>query len=239
MRSFDLSFFQAIVLAWRSVDWVNRTLSNQSQDFLHRVCPGLLPSLRNQCFRVLRDTTHLRYNSHNCHCILVVACSSFSGMVLFFQLFVELFANLTLREQTLISCFTSRNVLLEWKIGKMPILTRRSSCKHLPNSICTVSKNDTRITFALNTSFPRPTSTSCHWWLRRYGGIVVWFLCRIVTLMPATALVSFQTLAFFFPLVTGAYSSFNAIQFHSILDHYSCFNSPVSGVKVSLSKFLI
>ena len=31
---------------------------------------------------------------------------------------------------------------------------------------------------------------------------MVWFLCKIVTLMLATALVSLGTLAFFFPLVT-------------------------------------
>ena len=37
--------------------------------------------------------------------------------------------------------------------------------------------------------------------------------------------------AFFFPLVTSTFSSFNATCSHSILDHRSCFNSPVSGVK--------
>ena len=41
----------------------------------------------------------------------------------------------------------------------------------------------------------------------------------------------------FFPLVTGTLSSFNATQALSPLDHCSCFDFPVSGVKVSKSKF--
>ena len=37
------------------------------------------------------------------------------------------------------------------------------SCKYLSSSIGTLLlKNDTRITFALDTSFPQHTSTSCH-----------------------------------------------------------------------------
>ena len=91
---------------------------------------------------------------------------------------------------------------------------------------------------ASDTSFPRHTSTSRHWWLRRCGGFGFWFLRTIVTRMPETALVSFRTLAFFFPLVTNTFSFFNGSQSLSILDHCSCFNSPVSGVKVSEAKFL-
>ena len=53
--------------------------SDRSQDFLHRVSLGLFASLRIQYLLVLRDTTHLRYNFHNSHCILVVAFSSFLG----------------------------------------------------------------------------------------------------------------------------------------------------------------
>ena len=66
-----------------------------------------------------------------------------------------------------------------------------------------------------------------------------WFLRTIVALMRETASVSFRTLAFFFPLVTHTVSSFNATQSLTILDHCCSFNSPVSGVKVSLSQFLI
>ena len=41
---------------------------------------------------------------------------------------------------------------------------------------------------------------------------MVWFLGTIVTLMPETALVSLRALAFFFPLVTGTFSSFNTFR---------------------------
>ena len=54
-----------------------------------------------------------------------------------------------------------------------------------------------------------------------------------------TALVSFRTLAFLFPLVTRTFSSFNATHSLSILDHCFSFISPMPGVKVSESKFLI
>ena len=62
--------------------------SNRSQDFLYRISPGLFASLRNLCFRVLRDATQLWYKFRNSHSILVVAFSSFVGMVVFLRLFV-------------------------------------------------------------------------------------------------------------------------------------------------------
>ena len=61
------------------------------------------------------------------------------------------------------------------------------------------------VTFALDTSLLRHTSSSWQGWLRRCGAIVVWFLGTIVTLMQETALVSFRTLAFFFPLVKSTF----------------------------------
>ena len=64
-------------------------------------------------------------------------------------------------------------------------------------------------------------------------------LCTMVTLMPETALVSLRTLAFFFPLVANTFSSFNACWSLSLLDHFSCFKSPMHDVKVSQSEFLI
>ena len=44
----------------------------------------------------------------------------------------------------------------------------------------------------------------CHGWLKRRGGSLSWFLRTTLTLMSETVL------AFFFPLVTGTLSSFNA-----------------------------
>ena len=64
-----------------------------------------------------------------------------------------------------------------------------------------------------------------------------WFLCTIVILMPETALVSFRTLAFVFPLVTGTFSSFNA----DLIPYDALTTAPVSilavsDVKISQSK---
>ena len=85
----------------------------------------------------------------------------------------------------------------------------------------------------MDTSFLRHTSTSWKGWLGMCGGLWSGFLCTIVTLMPETASFSFRTLAFLFPLATDTFSSFNATHSLLILDHSSCFNSPVSGVKIS------
>ena len=61
----------------------------------------------------------------------------------------------------------------------------------------------------------------------------------IVTLMPETALVSFRTLCLF--LSTGNRYLFllQRHSFPSIFEHCSSFNSPMAGVKISQSKFLI
>ena len=64
-------------------------------------------------------------------------------------------------------------------------------------------------------------------------------LATIFGLVAEAATVSLRTLAFFFPLVTDTFSSFNANDSLSTLDHGSRFNSPVSGVKVSFSECLI
>ena len=107
-------------------------------------------------------------------------------------------------------------------------------CKHLSRSIYTAVDWTSWNGFCLWHSFSRHTSTSCFWrlWLRGWCGF--WCrLCTIVTLMPETTMVSLRTLSNFFPLVTGTFSSFNVTFLLSILDHCSCFNSQVPGVKVS------
>ena len=78
----------------------------------------MLPSLakRNQ----------LWYNFHNSHSVLVVAFSSFVGIVAFLWLLVRLFINLMMREQTLITGFAARFFFVEFAFGRMPKFTRRS-----------------------------------------------------------------------------------------------------------------
>ena len=58
-----------------------------------------------------------------------------------------------MREQTLISCFTSRFVFRELTFGKMPILTRRTRASTFQVASARLSKNDTKITFAVDTFF--------------------------------------------------------------------------------------
>ena len=57
--------------------------------------------------------------------------------------------------------------------------------------------------------------------------------------MPETTLVSLRTLYFFFPLITSTFSSVNATQSPVTLEHCTCFDFLMSGVKISQSKFLI
>ena len=114
---------------------MNRTLSNQSQDSLHWVCPGMFSSLRNQCFRVLRDATQLWYNFHT---ILVIAFSSFVRIIAFLRIFVWLFINLVLREQTHISGFAARFMFCRIGTRADANIHMAIAYRYLSNSICTV-----------------------------------------------------------------------------------------------------
>ena len=129
-------------------------LSNRSQDFLHRVSPGLFASLRNERIRVFRDATQLWYNFHNSHSILVVAFFSFVGTVAFLWFFVWLFINLMMREQTLIPGFTSRFYVVKLTLERMPIFTKRSRASTFLIISARLSKNGTMVTIASDTSFP-------------------------------------------------------------------------------------
>ena len=85
---------------------------------------------------------------HNSHSVLVFAFSSFVGIVAFVWLFVWLFVNLMMREQTLISSFTSRVFFVELALGKMLIFTRRSRASTFHLISARLSKNGTTFTFA-------------------------------------------------------------------------------------------
>ena len=174
------------------------------------------------------------------HCILVGRRSLFwvRKWSHLFRLFVGLFVNLMMQEQTRISCLTSRFVFIELTFGKMPILTKRSRAHTFQIVSTRLSKNDTKNTCALDIFFdtlrPREKDGS-EGVAALWSGFVVHDLYSHVGKHSSP----FRTLAFFFPLVTGIFSSFNAIHSFSTLDHYSCFNFPVPGVKVAQSWFLI
>ena len=76
-----------------------------------------------------------------------------------------------MREQALVSSLATRLIFVELALGRMAIFTRRSRASTIQMVSARLSKNDTRITFALDTSFPRHTSTSC-----QCGGIWIRFL---------------------------------------------------------------
>ena len=92
--------------------------SNRSQDFLRRVSPGLFSSLRNQCFRVLRDL----FKFHNSHSIPVVAffflCNS--GLSLAFCVVVHQPNG----DKYLSPAFAASFGFVKLTLGRMPILTR-------------------------------------------------------------------------------------------------------------------
>ena len=207
--------------------------SNRSQDFLHRFSPGLFSSLRNQCFRVLRDATQLWYNFHNSHSILVVAFSSLVGKSSLSSAFC-LVVHQPYDAGTN-TCPRLCSPFLHCKINTREDanIHKAIACKYLSNNIYLVVEEWHHGYFSLGYS-----SSSTHFDLvSLMGGIRVGFLlCAIVTLIPENALVCFRTVAFFFPLVTSTFSSFNATHSLSILDHCSWFNSLVPRVKVSQSE---
>ena len=217
----DGTFFSWI-LASRSVDFCESHPLNWFQDFLHWI------SLRSSSRETsASDSCGTQPNCDTLFTIATTFLSSLSflfvGIVAFLWLFVSLFINLMMREQTLFPGFTSRFIFTELTLGRAPILTRRSLASTFQIISARLSENGTRVTFASDTFVPRHTSTSCHRWLRRCDGFRCrFFLCMIVTPVSETAFVSLRTLAFFF----------NAYKSLSILDHCSCFNSPISGVKI-------
>ena len=122
----------------------------------------------------------------------------------------------------------------------MPIYTRRSRASTFRIIPARLSKNDTMVPCTSDTSLPQHTSTSWQSRLEKRGGFGFGFFfaqsllsCRKLHWSP------FEHWPFSFHWWQIPFPPFNATQSRSILDHCSCFNSPVSGVQVSLSKFLI
>ena len=112
-------------------------------------------------------------------------------------------------------------------------------CKYLSNNTCTVVEEWHHGSlylgyFSSSTHFDLETKSA-----GKEGRLWVWVFFRtIVTLMPETTLVSFRTLAFFFPLVTNTFSSFqrHSIPFDSwplLLFQFSCVWRPSFVIEVS------
>ena len=149
-------------------------------------------------------------------------------MVALFRHFVRCSSTLRCGNIHLSPACTTRFIFVELISKRMLAVTKRSRASTFQIVSTRLSKNGTMVTFALDTSFPRHTSTSCHW-PRRCGGIWARSLlsCQKLHWSP------FEHWPFFFPLVTSIFPFFNATHSLTIFVHCSCFNFPVSGVKIS------
>ena len=97
----------------------------------------LFSSLRNQCIRVLRDATHLRYNFHTGHSIIVFAFSSFVGIVAFLWLFCFVVRQHDAETSTY-PRLCSPFLLCKIDTREGANIHKAIACKYLSNNICTV-----------------------------------------------------------------------------------------------------
>ena len=89
----------------------------------------------------------------------------FSVLRAHLRLFTWLFFNLSVREQTLVSCFASLFRFAELTFGRMPILTRGSRTSTFQTVSARLSKNSASLTSASDAAFldallPRVTDGS-------------------------------------------------------------------------------
>ena len=161
-----------------------------------------------------------------CYSTLVVA---FSVLKAVFLLFIWLFFNLKVREQTLVPCFASRFNLYRTDIREDANTHKVISYKYLSNSICTVVEEFCQPDFCLWRFFFSTYFYLVIDGLRGWSGFLV-SVCgaRSSLSCPKLHWSPFEHWSFFLPLVTHAFSSFNANQALSTLDHCSCFEFPVS-----------
>ena len=157
MRRFDWSFlFPDACLTQRRLS--EPYFSKRSQDFLYRVSPRLLASLQH--IRVLRNAPQLWHNFHNSNSILVVAFSSFMGIVAFLWVFC-LIVHYSFDVETNTSpglCSPFQFVTLTF--GRMPMFTRRSRA-NTPFKWCLHGcRRMAPWLFASDTPLPQQTSTS-------------------------------------------------------------------------------
>ena len=110
--------------------------SNWSQNFMPRVSPILHASREFWWLWVLRDS----------YSTLVVA---FSVLKALFRLFIWLFFNLLMREQTLVSSLTTRFIFNRIGTRADANIHKAISCKYISNSICTVVEESYQSDFCL------------------------------------------------------------------------------------------
>ena len=154
---------------------MNRILRIGSKTFCNRVSPGLFSSLRNQHIRVLRDASLLWYNFHSSHRILVVAFSSFVGMVALFWFFC-----LVVRQPYDAGKYTYPRHCNPFQFCRIDIredanIHKAIACKYFSYNICTVVEEWRHGYFCLGYF-----SSSTHFDLVKRMARKVWRHCGLV-----------------------------------------------------------
>ena len=157
-----------------------------------------------------------------------------------FRLFAWLFLNLPVHERTLIAEITFRLCFVFLTLGWVPI-TERWICaitfevlparqsRWLPRRTATSENPSSRNLFS--GLFPSAAQRT-----RVDIGVVFYTLALIVS---ETTAVFFRTLSFCLPSPAFSWTSLNATLTPAIIDHCSCFNSPIPGFEISWPEFLI
>ena len=105
-----------------------------------------------------------------CGKVFTIATALLSSLLpfgrLFFGFFIWLFFNLKVREQTLVTCFTSQFCFLQIDIREDANTHKVISCIFQEVS-ARLSKNPARVTFASDNPFSRHASNSCQGWVWR------------------------------------------------------------------------
>ena len=222
-EEFWLKFVQARAVAYTV--WIV-LFEIDPKNFSHRVSLKLRSLRRSWSFWVLRDAKPIVLQFSK---IATALLSSLSlHLQTLFRLFTWLFFNLAEREQALVSCFASRFCYIELTFGRMPRLTRWSRASTFQEEFARLSKIHARVTFGSDTPFSRH-----HLYL-------VSLMAQKVERLPVSVLVhdhhSHAGNCTGLPSNTGLFLStgkiFNATYALPTLDHFTCFDALVSGVKM-------
>ena len=167
MRNFDLYFSKRWSSLFPHTCLTERRLSepyssNRSQDFLHRVSPSLFASFENVVTPspARHNPSEIQFPQWPLHfCRRFLFCfgngRSFSAFCLVVRQPYDAGTN------TYPLLYIPFLFFVKLTFRRMTIFTRRSRASTFQIVSARLSKNDTRITFALDTSFLRHTSTSC------------------------------------------------------------------------------
>ena len=132
--------------------------------------------------------------------------------------------------------FWTRFRLIELTLGRLSTITRWFGANTFQVNLCTAVERTSLMDSGLWGSFSSMYSLLLCWWFTGWNGFWARF-CVLIFYAPATAVVSSRTLSFCFASIAFSLSSFNTALTPAIRNHCTCFNSLISGVKVSNLSF--